>query len=212
MLRETSTEMRVTMKIKLFSKADPNVSFWKWFSSRKSEIYENFENDKECFLDEISNRLKVIDDNLTFEISTIKEGEKREFIISADGIADSFETVESLCNVAPHYSNWTIIKFRPRMNSESLQISMGDIQLSYDDIFFTYENKGHYIDLSIHIEKYDPNDNRYTFAYFILLDSLIGEYDAVSKIGNTQFFTITDHEQDKCRRFYELIDIIDELP
>lgn len=199
------------MKFNIFRKIDRKDSFWKWFSKKESELYTNFEDNKELFIDEISNILKEIDQNLTFEVGTIKEGGKREFIISADGIADSFETVENLYNAAPAFRNWEIIKFRPRMNSESLEINMGDIKLSYDDIYFIHEDNGHYIDLNIYIENYNPNEDRYDFAYFILLDSLIGEYDAVTKIGDTRLHELTSQEKNKVRRFAELTAIVDDL-
>ncbi|AIQ46326.1 hypothetical protein R70723_10890 [Paenibacillus sp. FSL R7-0273] len=132
---------------------------------------------------EISGRLHEIDENLTYEIGTVNADGKREFIVSADGLVDSFETVELLCGKAPVYSNWIIIPFRPRMNSDSLEISMGDVSLSYEDIYFAYESNGQILDLNVYIQNYDQDDSCYQFAYFILLDSLIGEYDAVSKIG-----------------------------
>ncbi|MBY0008886.1 hypothetical protein H7K49_00385 [Paenibacillus typhae] len=81
------------------------------------------------FLAEISRRLHELDENLTYEIGTVNADGQREFIISADGIADSFETVEMLCGKAPVYSNWIIIPFRPRMNSDRIQIDMGDVSL-----------------------------------------------------------------------------------
>lgn len=47
--------------------------------------------------------------------------------------------------------------------------------------------------------------------YFILLDSLIGEYDAVSKIGNTEFYNLNNNNEPELKRFNELIEIIDAL-
>ncbi|QYR21869.1 hypothetical protein KZ483_02165 [Paenibacillus sp. sptzw28] len=199
------------MLINLFKKTDLKASFWKWFSNKENELYLNFEENKDHYMDEISERLNAIDPNLTFEIGTINDEVKRQFIISADGIADSFESVENLCNAAPAYSNWITVKFRPRMSSENIEISMGDVELSYDDIYFIHENHRHYVDLKIYIRNYDSKDNRYDFSYFILLDSLVGEYDAVAKIGDTSFYPLTNDIRERAKKFVELTSIVDEL-
>ncbi|WP_148929807.1 hypothetical protein [Paenibacillus methanolicus] len=195
----------------MFKKHDPNVSFWKWFSKKEKEYYLNFETHNEQYMAEISEKLKGIDPNLTFEIGTIKGGEKREFIVSADGLADSFEAVENLWEAAPSLLNWTIIKFRPRMNSDDIKISMGNVDLSYEDVYFIPEHRGHYVDLEVYIQDYRADDNHYSFAYFILLDSLIGEFDAVTKIGDTRINPLSEEVRGRAKKFVELTAVIDEL-
>lgn len=199
------------MMLNLFQKNDPYTTFWKWFVKNESYINHNFEANKESILDNLGNKLKEIDGNLTFEISHYHPEKNRELIISADGIADSFDNVIKLCKVAPSFSNWTIIPFRPRMNSDAIQINMGDISLGYDDIYFTYENKGHYIDLKIYMKYEEENKHHYINMYFILLDSLVGEYDAVSKIGDTEFNNLNMNDDPELKRFKELIEIVDSL-
>lgn len=88
---------------------------------------------------------------------------------------------------------------------------MGDITLDYDDIYFTYENKGHYIDLRIYMKYEEESRSHYINMYFILLDSLVGEYDAVSKIGNTEFINLNTKNELELKRFNELTDILDSL-
>ncbi|MDQ0194607.1 hypothetical protein [Paenibacillus wynnii] len=84
------------MILKLLKKNNPISIFWEWFVKNESYINKDFESNKETILDEISDKLKEIDENLTFEISHDKPGMNRELIISADGIADSFENVINL--------------------------------------------------------------------------------------------------------------------
>ncbi|GLX70494.1 hypothetical protein [Paenibacillus glycanilyticus] len=199
------------MLLQLFKKKEPYTTFWKWFVKNESYINNNFETNKESILDELNNKLKEIDTNLTFEISHSNGEQHREIIISADGIAESFDHVINLCNAAPSITNWTIIAFRPRMNSNGIEIKMGEIVLGYDDIYFTYESNGHYIDLKIYMKYEEEDRNQYINMYFILLDSLIGEFDAVSKIGNTEFFSLENSDDPALQRFIELIDIIDSL-
>ena len=46
--------------------------------------------------------------------------------------------------------------------------------------------------ITSYIKGYDGNDNRYVHAYFLLLDTLIGEYDAVTLIKETEVFPYKD--------------------
>lgn len=114
--------------MKFLKKNDPYTTFWNWFLKNESYINKNFEANKESILDDLGNNLKEIDDNLTFEISHYNPEKKRELIISADGIADTFDSVINLCNAAPIVDNWTIIPFRPRMKSDGIEIKMGTIE------------------------------------------------------------------------------------
>lgn len=84
-------------------KSNPEEEFWKWFTKNEKFIYENVENkDKqEKLFDDISSRLHKIDENLVFEFSPIHENNIREFIISADGIKESFPAVEKLITISP---------------------------------------------------------------------------------------------------------------
>lgn len=195
----------------LLDSKDLFIGFWKWFVNNQAYIHKNLENDKESILDQLNSRLKEIDENLTFEISDQKTEENRELVISADGIADSFDNVIKLYRAAPSIENWTIIPFRPRMNSNNIQIKMGDIALDYDDIYFVYEHQGHYIDLNVYMKYEEESQGLYIHMYFILLDSLIGEYDAVSKIGNTEFMSLNTQSEPGLKRFNELIHLIDSL-
>ena len=88
-------------------------------------------------------------------------------------------------------------------------IDVDGIKLDYDDVYFTYSTEEDYLNLDIYIKGYDQEDNRYIHTYFILLDSLIGEFDAVTKIGQTTVFTFV--EEDSLLNIRELIQIIDFL-
>ncbi|PZD96973.1 hypothetical protein DNH61_04820 [Paenibacillus sambharensis] len=198
------------MILDLFKKKDPYATFWKWFESNESYFHNNFETNKELLFDNLSLKLKEIDENLTFEISNNPE-QKRELIISADGIADSFDNVISLCDAAPPLRDWVVIPFRPRMDSKGIKVNMGEDSLGYNDVYFTYQNRGHYIDLEVYIRFEEDNRHHYVNMYFILLDSLIGEYDAVSKIGNTEFFNLNNVNSPELMNFTELIRIVDAV-
>lgn len=168
--------------------------FWEWFSQNEKYIYEELERnvDEIAFL--IAEQLKQVNQDLVFEISFEKEENKMNFVISADGDIELFPLVIELCGIAPVYKRWNIIPFRPRLDQQNQVIDVDGIKLDYDDVFFAYTTQDEYINIDVYIKGYDQEDNRYIHTYFILLDSLIGEYDAVTKIGITTVYTYVEDE------------------
>ena len=157
----------------------------------------------------IAEQLKVVHSDLVFEISFEKEDNKMTFVISADGDIALFPLVIELCGKAPTYERWNIVAFRPRLKQQNQVIEIDGIKLDYDDVYFTYSTEDDFINLDIYIKGYDQEDNRYIHTYFILLDSLIGEFDAVTKIGLTTVFSYIEDEV--LMNIRELTKIIDFL-
>jgi hypothetical protein len=197
--------------VNFLKKKNDIESFWKWFSKRESNFFHNFDKNNSNIVHEIGAQLRKIDDNIVCEISAIREKNGRDFVISADGIFESFDNVMAICNEAPLFGNWTITAFRPRYSSSDIAIRMGDVTLSHDNIYFGYALGDNVIDLDIYIDKYASDNTRYVDAYFILLDSLIGEFDAVTKIGDTNFHSLKEKDKLTLLEFSKLIDIIDAL-
>ena len=79
--------------------------FWGWFCKNSQLIY-NYEINQEKIFNELQIQLHKINPDLTFEISSVKNG-KRDFVISADGILDAFPAVEKLYSLKPELSEWT---------------------------------------------------------------------------------------------------------
>jgi hypothetical protein len=183
--------------------------FWKWFTKNELYIFEELENNADDIAFLIAEQLKLVHPDLVFEISFEKEDNKMDFVISADGDIELFPLVIELCGTSPSYERWNIVPFRPRLNQKNQVIDVDGIKLDYDDVYFTYSVHDSYINLDVFIKGYDQEDNRYIHTYFILLDSLIGEFDAVTKIGLTTVYTYI--EDDSLFNIRELIDIIDFL-
>ena len=157
----------------------------------------------------IAEQLKMVHEDIVFKISFEKENNKMSFVVSADGDIDLFPLVIELCGSAPNYKRWNIVPFRPRLNQKNQVIEVDGIKLDYDDVYFAYTVHNDYLNLDVYIKGYDQEDNRYIHTYFILLDSLIGEYDAVTKIGITTVFPY--NEDESLFNIRELIKIIDFL-
>lgn len=183
--------------------------FWEWFSDNELMIYQELENKTEDIAFLIAEQLKLVHHELVFEISFEREDEKMSFVISADGDIELFPLVIELCGIAPQYERWNIVPFRPRLHQKNQVIDVDGISLDYDDVYFSYSVHEDYINLDIYIKGYEQDDNRYIHTYFILLDSLIGEYDAVTKIGITTVYTYI--EDQSLFNIRELINIIDFL-
>lgn len=181
--------------------------FWEWFSQNEKYIFEELEVNTNDIAFLIAEQLKKVHPDLVFEISFEKQDNKMSFVISADGDIELFPVVIELCGKAPTYKRWDIIPFRPRLHQENQAIDVDGIKLDYDDVYFSYSIEENYINLDVYIKNYDQEDNRYIHTYFILLDSLIGEYDAVTKIGLTTVYSYI--EDDSLLNIRELVSIID---
>lgn len=148
--------------------------FWDWFSERSPQYFD-FEKDQEKLFNELKYRLNLINPDLTFEFGPIVNNQEREFIISADGIKKSFPDVTKLVNAAPEFSNFKIIAFR-QPHIDFTQINFKDILIDFKDVFFRYGKDNGKIGIELNIRGYKDNTDWGT-ASFILLDTVLGEYD-----------------------------------
>jgi hypothetical protein len=185
-----------------------NEAFWNWFSKNQSQYYE-FENNQEKLFDELSARLKEIDTNLVFEFGPIRDN-VREFTISADGIIDSFPKVQQLVNDAPTFTNWKINAFRQRITDEDISIKYDDFKISYEDIFFRYSEENGKIGVELNIRNY-KDDANYNNAIYLLLDSLLGEYDVETKLSWIDRKQLNESNVDSLYKFVELRKLVDKL-
>lgn len=181
--------------------------FWIWFESRCDYIYQNLEKDTDNIALEITEHLKMVHDDLEFEIPFDVECDIRELIISADGLIELFDIVSEIVTNAPKLKQWKITAFRPRLHQRNQIIDLDGITMDYHDVFFTQEPLKEGIKIKVYLNNYDGNDNRYVHLYFLLLDSLIGEYDSVKYIVSTEVFTLESKKD--LQSFSELLGIID---
>lgn len=168
--------------MEIFLKKSKEQEFWEWFSKNEKEIF-SFETDREKILDSISNNLAKYKDGLVFEISQVVGG-KREFIISADGIAELFPDVEAISRPAPHFDRWIIIPFRPRLNDyASFQLVYAGKDLDPSKIWIYYRFEEGNFDLIVYHPEYSEEERDiFVSASYILLDMALGEYDVVKGI------------------------------
>jgi hypothetical protein len=181
--------------------------FWSWFLKNKNKII-NIPNDH-SFIQQIITKIKEYNQILTFEIGGRNDG-PMEFVISCDGIRSGIPVVERLADSAPEIEDIKVIKFR-QPKDDALEIQIGDLKLSANDIFFQYR-----IDKKIHLQFFIPgytnDDQRYGQITFILLDNLIGEYYVMTKIGAIDFQKIqAESNLSKMTRLSQINTVIKSL-
>ena len=157
------------------------AQFWRWFQTNEARLFE-FEKDQERIFDELQRELHRIEPNLTFEFGPKRE-EKREFVISADGIKDAFPAVIRLAEAAPPLSRWKITKFRPRRGFQS-PVTLNGLTISPEQVEFTIEPDGDKAGITLFIEGYVATEHvRYAGVVYLMLDQALGEYDVETKVG-----------------------------
>ena len=154
--------------------------FWNWFS-KNSNKYLHLEDDRDQLFEELKIQLEKINSNLVFEFSNILDDGLRELIISADGIKSAFPTVMNLVNHAPVLKKWRIIAFR-QPHQDIAQINYQGLTLQLNDIFVYYMKDSGKIDIELHMRGFYESPE-WTGISFILLDTVLGEFNAEMYIG-----------------------------
>ena len=165
---------------RLFSRADSNKQFWDWFSKNSSKFY-SFEQNMNTLFHKLKDELDRVDPNLVFEFSPMLHSGKREFVISADGIKSSFDSVETLVHNAPKFQLWDIVAFRQPKSTTGIFCYEG-IRIRFDDIYFQSVCDNNKLGLRIYMKDYNESST-WTNLTFLLLDYVLGEYDTEIYVG-----------------------------
>ena len=165
-----------------FQKTDEE-KFWNWFCKNSQMIYD-FESNREIVFDRIQEQLHKINQNLAFEISSVKDG-KRDFVISADGIIEAFPFVEKLYAARPELEKWNFVKFRPRRKVAN-SIRIENKELESDDVKFMFirDDCDGKVGIVLFLNGCNENEMEiYEQIGFLFLDEALGEYDTETYIG-----------------------------
>lgn len=139
-------------------------------------------------------------------------------MITADGIRKFFPAVQELVAEAPKMAGWSIIAFRPRKDCHNAQLRLAyrgrDLVLSVSSLKFRATEAGiDCVDIELFIPDLDEEDPKpLQMASFLLLDSLVGEYDVGTRVGHIEWYrmpVIADELQP--RPLVELRDLIDGM-
>lgn len=184
--------------------------FWQWFVDNQKFI-QNFENDQDNVISKIISKIKKVHSDLTFELSSLKDNGKRDFIISAGGIISAFPFVESLFKAAPELEEWEIIKFHPR-RSIDYNIKLGDKDISAKDVcFHLYPDEKLKVGIIIFLPGFSESEFEiFGNIGFLILDLILGEYDVETKIGHIDFDSTESENFDQAKPVLSLAAEFDE--
>ncbi|MCM3020206.1 hypothetical protein M3582_19175 [Priestia megaterium] len=194
----------------LFKKKITEKEFWSWFEKNSEDYFQLDEKNYDLLFNKLGLQLSKYHKDLTFEFSIEMNQGKREFIISAEGMVSAFPAVIKLVEEAPSLEKFNVVAFRQRQNSEQ-EIYFEDIVLNTEDIFFTYreDKQMDCLDIIIYIKGYSKENDQFIAATFIMLDSLIGEYDVGVKLGEINFEPY--QEEKETLPILNLVSLVDKL-
>jgi hypothetical protein len=160
----------------------PEARFWSWFQDNSGRLMD-FEDHLESMVEEVNAELSKVADGLTFQISS-KESYGREFIVSADGNRQLFSAVIRLVGAAPSLAGWKVIAFRQPIDSH-FSLVFGNYTFLPDNVWFSVSEDVFWLDLTLYIKGLSAQDRKIaSYASFIALDNVLGEYDVEMKIGH----------------------------
>ena len=195
-------------------KAEQIDKFWKWFEENQNRYYENIEPDKrkemEKLFDDLQKQLKPINSNLVFEFSPILGNKKREFVLSSDGRKEAFPDLISLYKRSPYSNKWEFILFKQGFDTDPKLKLTNDFTLSWDKVKFSYKELKEGLSMDFYIEGYNEKDESFGTGLIILLDSLLGEYDAVMQITYVDVHKLEKKTDKKLKEFKELKRVVEE--
>jgi hypothetical protein len=168
-------------------KTTPYQDFWAWF--QKSRFLST---DGQLVVEKLGKRANAIHDSIVFEIGP-PDQRPRELIISADGIREGVEHVEALADAAPPMKDWTITRFRPRVDGyQAVQLNIGEITAKAENMRFVARRDNTLVDMFIFADWYSDARHRPDQAAFIMLDMALGEYDVMCRVGYIEMHPLAE--------------------
>lgn len=167
-----------------FSRKSPEEKFWGWFVKNERKLFE--QDLRGDMGNTLSDELRRYHDGLVWETSVRPDDHgKRQFAISADGLAEHFSAVEALADAAPPLRLWKVVRFRPREPKyRDFVIKMHGVRIGADSLEVSISPHDGKVDVAFHIRGCnEPHEKNFVSPAFVMLDNALGEYDAVCKVG-----------------------------
>jgi hypothetical protein len=185
-------------------------NFWHWFGQHEEELFQLSIESPEVrrWVDRIQEKLQFIDSHLGCELS-LGSRPKRDFFLSAGGIEEGFPWVEALHAAAPQFVRWNIVKFKQRKGRAGT-IRLAGLTFSDENVFFRIFDDEGKIGIHLFFAEFDPRlFQMFGEVGFTFLDSLLGEFDVATKVGEIDFLALEDGALRELRPLKELSDTFD---
>ena len=194
------------------AQAQTPAAFWTAVGPDLQAVHD-LRHEQDSLLGRITTHLHRLDPDLTCELGTAGDG-VFELIVSADGLSRLIPTVRAVVGSAPAIKNWRFIAFRPRVGT-SFSVKYEGYNLDPKALWFRPERDGKKVGLWLYLPGAEDEGHRQRAigAAFIMLDMVIGELDAMTKIGFMEFRKLPQNPRgQKLRPIGELPAIVDSLP
>ena len=192
----------------LFKKSDPIEKFWTWFNANEKRL-RKFEEDPDKYLSEVLAQAKKIKAGLAIEFEPPKNG-VINMTISADGVRELFEIVQTIVDKAPKIEGWKFLAFRQRMSPEQIKgmkLKAEGHELDPNKMKFLPMITGDTLDIIIYVKGVtEENYNQVAYGGLLLLDNILGEYDCVKKVRSYDFHDMPKNKK-KLDDLLPLLDI-----
>ncbi|HEY4196991.1 MAG TPA: hypothetical protein VGM63_15720 [Mucilaginibacter sp.] len=183
--------------------ADKIVSFWKWFEENNHAfLFTNEVDDdvKEQLLTDFLSELHKYNDKLYFQIGGLP-GNDQELIITAEGDAEQFESVEELIKNAPVIDNWIFIAFIQPSDDDNI-INYEGIELTRSDLWFMpldSKAKPSSIGIRICVPNYEilKTNDWLDNAVYKMLDTVLGEKSFALDIDYLEIGQLPESPEEK---------------
>jgi hypothetical protein len=165
--------------------ADEPQAFWAWFTANADRYRDVEVPEKDQLLDELESRLHRYHPRLYFEVGGMPAG-PRELVITAEGDASLFPTVERLVAAAPQIAGWEAVALK-QPGGFDFVINYGRFRIEPDTCWFqALVSKSDPRRLGVRVAC--PNfsleaEKTFLSAIYILLDSGLGERVASLEIA-----------------------------
>jgi hypothetical protein len=196
-----------------FRKRAGATSFWDWLAANTQRIQAQLRQDPQGIGEEVSRAFERDFPELTWEVTPSKTP-PWIFCVSANGNRELFPSVLRAVHAAPDIPGWQVRAFRPR-GPLTGELQFGDHKLGVDDIWYTVDSSEDGLHLTLWIRGLTPEtDPMLSRAALILLDNVIGEYDAVMKVRQLDRGPLPEHpeQQEGLFPLRELPALLDRLP
>lgn len=161
--------------------------FWRWFAGHRGELALMLDTSS-AFWDVVLAELKKVDPSLWFEISGDLGG-RREFVVTAEGRTELFETVDRLVAAAPDLEEWRFVALKPGSGFGFVSEYEGR-RLDPNAIWFVpleSASDPQSLGVRVGVPGYDPADRRvFESAVLMMLDTGLGEREAATQLDVVQ--------------------------
>ena len=171
--------------------------FWAWFEENEGSIVSAMTSgDTERIrttINDVDSRMQKVTPGISFVFGGNDAG--FEFVVTAHGDVDYFPNVQAFVDASPEIEGWEIVAFRPPSTSIDSKMKIGGIEIGATDIKFQAFDVVGGIGITLYpTGMTEENRDLYSHAAVLILDYLVGEFVAGTKIESLMVEPLSNAE------------------